>query len=148
MADYRYTIGQLKHRVRICSLKDVVDSNGTMQLARNDVYSCWANIYAVRGAMFSKAGYTIKENLDYRTHICRVRYQQSIDITSAAWVYEERRKSPPRWFKVLNISDLDEDSRWYEFEVRLVETSIEAVAPVAKPSDLLAPQPRPEWVKL
>lgn len=144
-------LAAFSHRVQICSMKDVVDNNGTMQLARKDVYSCWAMIYGVKGSMHSQAGYTIKENKDYRTHVIRIRHQRALDFTSAAWVYEARRKSPPRWFKILNMVDADENSRFFEIEARLVETSVDAVAPVDAPvatSSVLSPVGLAEGVKL
>lgn len=141
-------IADFRHRVSICSMNDVVDNNGTMQLIRKDVYQCWAKIYGVRGYQQSKAGYTVKENLNYRTHVVAIRYRRDIDMTTAAWIYEERRQSPPRWFKIVNSVDGDDNSEFLEIEARLVENSPDAVSPVADVLKTLGAIPLAKGVKL
>ena len=63
------------------------------------------------------------EEADRVTHIITIRGATEVDITSAAWVYEEFRKSPPRWYKVVGFSDVD---RWIRMTCRLVERSDDA----------------------
>ena len=41
----------------------------------------------------------------HKSHVVTIRKQTNVDITSAAWVYEERRISPPIWYKVLGFAE-------------------------------------------
>jgi hypothetical protein len=65
--------------------------------------------------------------------------QLRLDITSAAWVFEERRKSPPRWYKVLGYSE--HGTRFIDIAVHLYEKSEQEQPPrgdlAAVPSKVL-----------
>ncbi|TAI61584.1 hypothetical protein [Bradyrhizobium sp. Leo170] len=113
-------IANFSHRVALCTMKDVVDQGGTMVLARPAVAWVWAGIRQPRPSFMSPYGYAVLEEADRVTHIITIRGNAGIDITSAAWVYEKFRISPPRWYKVVGFSDVD---RWIRLACRLVERS-------------------------
>ncbi len=87
----------------------------------------------------SLAGFAIKELTDRPTHLIFVRAALGIEYSSAAWVYEERRKSMPRWYKVIGFS---EQGHWIMLQCHLVEKD-DSVKP--EQSDLA---PRPQDVEL
>lgn len=141
-------IREFKHRVALCSMKDVVEEGGIMTLTRQDVYHCWAKITVYLKSLFSKEGYSIKQNENDRTHHIFIRNRRDIDITSAAWVYEERLQSPPRWFKVIGIFDQSEDGEYIAIDARLVEKSMDISPPVEANKINLKPSPLPTGVEL
>lgn len=120
------SIASLKHRVAICTMDDVVVDASTLSLRRAEVLRTWANIEAKNGSMFAKDGVAIMESRERQTHIICVRYRYDMVISSAAWVYEERLKSEPRWYKVLSVVDAGE---FWKFKCRLVEKSDAAEVP-------------------
>ena len=127
------TIADLRHRVTLCSMKDVVEKNGMMELTRNEVVETWARIrpfitFGSKGAFVSPAGYNVLDPHLHQSHWISIRVQHRVDITSMAWIYEERRKAMPRWFKILGVIE-DEDKRWYELAVHLYERSDTAQPP-------------------
>lgn len=119
----------LAHKVALCTMNDVVDEGGTMRLKREEVLLTWAQIEAKRGAYISVAGYTIDDALDKRTHLITVRYRVDLEITSAAWIFEKRLKSAPRWYKVIEI--LNDHSEFVSIWCRLAEQSDTVTPPVA-----------------
>jgi len=129
-------IRELKHRVAICTMKDVVVSSDRMELRREAVVWTRAKIDHQQhlASFISEAGFAIKELPNRATHRIRVRVGLQIDYSSAAWVYEEFFKSPPRWYKVIGF--VDEGQRWVMLECHLVESN-----ELAKPTDsVLDPQ--------
>jgi head-tail adaptor len=127
------TISDLRHRVVLCSMKDVVETNGSMELTRKEVVKTWARIrpfvtFGAKGAFISQAGYHILDPNLHQSHWIAIRVQHRVDITAMAWVYEERLKSQPRWFKVLGAIET-EDNRWLEIAVHLYERSDSAQPP-------------------
>lgn len=116
-------IAELKHRIAICTMKDVVVSADRMELRREAVVWTRAKIEHQQHlpSFISDGGYAIKELTTRATHRIRVRAGLNIDYTSAAWVYEEFFKSPPRWYKVLGF--VDEDVTIVMLECHLVESS-------------------------
>lgn len=130
MASARFVIASFKHRVAVCSMKDVVEQNGTMSLTRADVYHAWAKIVPSVKSMFSSDGYAVKQSADARTHKIVIRFRRDLDITSAAWLYEERLQSGNRWFKVLAIAEAGECGEYLEMDCRLVERGVETSPPV------------------
>ena len=127
------TIAQLKHRVTLCSMKDVVEKNGIMSLTRKEVVETWARIrpfatFGAKGAFISQAGYHILDPHLHQSHWITIRVQHRVDITAMAWVYEARLKAMPRWFKVLGIIET-EDNRWAELAAHLHERSDNASPP-------------------
>lgn len=120
---------KFKHRLTVCSQKDVVVENETMVLKRKGIYTGWAMITNRRASQFSPQGQTVLEPRAQRTHVIIMRYRADIEITSAAWLYEKRRRSAPRWYKVINVEDENELGEYFKFEVRLMEASDEAIKP-------------------
>lgn len=125
----KMTLKKLSHRVTVCSMQDVVDENGTMTLRRKEAFDSWAAIEPKKGAQFSVEGVAIRQNRDARTHVICMRNRRDTDISSAAWIYEERRQSSPRWFKIINHHNYDEQSEFWKFDCRLVERSDDAERP-------------------
>ena len=128
----------LTHRVALCTMNDVVDEGGTMRLAREIVTLTWAQIEARRGSFIAVSGYTIDDPLEKRTHLITVRYRTDLEITSAAWIFEKRLKSAPRWYKVIEI--LNDHSEFVSIWCRLVEQSDTVTSPVAKMTGADMPQ--------
>lgn len=116
-------ISELKHRVAICTQKDVVMSADRMELRREAVVWTRAKIEHQQHlpSFMSVTGYSIQELSTRATHRIRIRSGLSIDYTSAAWVYEEYFKSPPRWYKVLGF--VDDSIKYVMLECHLVESS-------------------------
>lgn len=129
-------ISDLTHRVALCTMHDIVRSGDTMALVREPVLWMWADVKAQfnMDSFLSRQGYAIKELPDRVTHRIWIRSQAGLDITSAAWVYETFRKSAPRWYKVVGVS---ETARWLALACHLVEKS--DLAP--QPRGPLSPQP-------
>lgn len=135
----RVQISELRHRVAVCSMKDVVIAEtGEISLAREDAYHCWAAITASVKTLFNAAGSAVKQSRDVRTHILTVRYRRDVDFTQAAWFYEQRLQSGGRWFKLLAMV---EDGEYLQCDVRLVERGFEIAKPQGEPDgpDLTTP---------
>lgn len=147
-----YKIMDFKHRIRICTMKDVViTETGEMQLIREGVYECWAYIHPVRLSMFSVAGFSMQEDRNERTHEIVVRNRRDIDFSSAAWAYEQRLKSGDRWYKLNRNVVYEEDGEFMQFDGRLVErgdTQTKPTQPVASRQKPLDALPLPKGVKL
>ena len=116
-------IAKMRHRVHLCSQKDVVE-DGTLKLNRKGVLSMWAAIEAKSGSTFSTTGAAFGDSQNRRTHVIMTRYHRDLDITVMAWVYEERRKSAARWFKIIRWYEKDE---YFVFDCRLVEQGGSAI---------------------
>lgn len=123
-------IRDLKHHCALCSGKDVVTDSGDIVLIREDVIRTWMKIEAKQTSMFSPAGYNIMENRERQTHLITLRMRRDLDISSAAWIYEERAQSGARWFKVLGIKDDGEDGDFMTLSARLIEKGDSLVPPV------------------
>jgi hypothetical protein len=124
-------IADLSHRVVLCTMLDVIDENGTMHLRRKPVAWLWARIDTALNlpSFQSPYGYSVHESRNaWGTHRVMVRYQSFLEPTSAAWVYEERRKTSPRWYKVLGYEESD---MWLLMTTHLVERSPEVQPPVS-----------------
>jgi hypothetical protein len=52
-----------------------------------------------------------------------------------AWIYEERLKTSPRWYKYLGFDDADE---WILLSTHLIERSPDVLPPI---NNILQPQP-------
>src|SRR5262245_27989579 len=137
----RAKIAHLRHRVALCTMEDVVEKDGFMSLKRRPVAWVWAEIAMQWNlpTFIGASGYAIKETQDRTTHHISIRAGAGVIVTSAAWVYEERLKSPPRWYKVLGFGEAD---NWLVLTAHLLEMSDKAQPPV---SDL---SPQPQGVKL
>lgn len=138
-------ISDLRHRVSLCSQRDEVNG-GEYYLARGVVAKVWAKIEAKAASAFSPHGMAMNTSRGQRTHIIWMRYRYDLEITAMAWVHEERRRSPPRWFKVLKVGQTEKaGNQFYKLECRLVERSDDA----ADPEDFSGPaQALPPGVQL
>jgi hypothetical protein len=119
-------IAAYRHRVAICTMKDVIISSDTMELRREAVVWTRARIDQQRHlpSFLSVEGFAIKELHTRATHRIRVRSALGIDYSSAAWIYEEFLQSPPRWYKVLGF--VDDTRNTVMLECHLVEKSDKA----------------------
>lgn len=133
------TNADLKHRVVLCTSADVMIAGDTLLIQRKEVRECWAGIAPSREQLFSRDGIAIRESRDSASHKITIRYSPEQPISAAAWVFERRLKSEPRWFKVLGRQNLDEDSRFVVLRCRLVEERDDITAP-ATASAQTAPQ--------
>jgi hypothetical protein len=127
------SIAELRHRVVLCTMQDVVEKGGSMELTRKEVVETWARIrpfvtFGAKGAFISPGGYHVLDPNLHQSHWIVIRAQHRVDITTMAWIYEVRLKAPPRWFKVLGAID-QEDDRWIDIAVLLHERSDTAQPP-------------------
>jgi hypothetical protein len=129
-------IHELNHRVALCTQKDVVIDSKTMELRRTEVVWAWARIKSHYGLpfMIGQLGYTVMDLTAKATHAITVRNGLVDNVTDTAYVYEEFRKSAPRWYKVLGVS---EPEGFLVLTARMVEISDLATPPLS----VLAPQP-------
>jgi len=121
---------KFKHLVKVCSAQDVVIDNGQLVYQKKEIFEGWAMIVARRAQVFDPYGQAILEERNRRTHFIHMRKRPDIQVTSAAWIYEEPRLSPPRWFKLLNSMDELEDGQFFKFECRLVEMGDDILKPI------------------
>jgi head-tail adaptor len=121
-------ISDLRNRVSLCTMHDVVEKGGVMTLTREDIATVWAQIYAQPHlpSFISKYGYAIKEPAERPTHLITVRYKIDLDLSNTAWIYEVRLKSPPRWYKMIGFYD---NENWIVMHAHLVERSNIATPP-------------------
>jgi hypothetical protein len=129
MPDIELKIHEFRYRVQICTALDVTeDGKGGIAISRVPAAKMWAKVYALPHlpSFLSPMGFYVKEKADRVTHWITLRYKADIDFTSAAWIYEERLKSPPRWYKVLGFYD---NLPWVVLHCHLVERSVTATPP-------------------
>lgn len=124
-----FKISKLKHRVALCTAHDVVTKNGTMELIRSTVVWTWADIEMQWNvhSFLSPIGFAIRESADRVTHYISVRSGIGVDVTSTAWIFEQRLKSQPRWYKVVGFG---ESPGWLTMSCHLVEKSDNLQPPV------------------
>jgi hypothetical protein len=125
-------ISELRHRVALCTSADVITVDGGLTLTRTPIVWCWAAVWHWKNLpsfISRQSGHAIVEGAARQTHTITVRAGLALDYTSAAWVYEERRKGQPRWYKILGFTD--GDGPWIELAAKLMEKSDTAVAPAA-----------------
>lgn len=137
MATSDLHIANFRHRVAICSMDDIAMADGFMSLVRKDVYHCWAFIQDYEGSTYSKAGYVVQEKVDDKSHLIFVRYRSDMNFSSAAWIYEARLKSSPRWFKILETQNWKEMGRYNCFSCKAVELSDLATTPQTQKPQML-----------
>lgn len=123
----RPTIADLKHKMFVCSAKDIVLDGETIVLERSAVYSGWAAVESKRASTFVPQGVSVSEPRETTTHVIAMRYRSDIQVSSSAWLYEERRKSAPRLFKITRVV---EDCDFFYFHCRLTERG-DLITPVA-----------------
>jgi hypothetical protein len=129
-------IHEMNRRVALCTQQDIVANGKTMELRRVGVVWAWARIKSHYGLPFTigHSNYTIMDPSTKATHAITVRNGLVDNVTAMAYVYEEFRKSAPRWYKVLGVSEPD---KFLVFTTRMVEISDLAIPPQSD----LAPQP-------
>lgn len=132
----RVSIGSRKHRIVVCSARDVVETPDSVSISKIAVFQGWASVEMKKASTFSQTGFSVQQKEDLATHYVTMNYRPDVDITVAAWMYEERLQSPPRWYKILRYGELDE--RFWRFEVRLVEKSEDSPTP-RSPADAEIP---------
>lgn len=137
-------IGDRTHRVTICSARDVGTEDGELLKARTGVVTGWAAIIPVKANRFSRDGTAVDDNHMVKTHEIIMNYNPDLNISVSAWIFEVRRKSPPRWFKIIRVTNVGERSREWKFECRLVE----AADDIAKPVQTFGAVPLPSGIKL
>lgn len=137
LAKPKIKISDLSHRVALCTMHDVVSERGNMLLIRKPVRYIWAQIDAALNlpSFITAAGYAYLESKNaWGTHRVIIRAQSHVEAGAMAWVYEEKRKTSPRWYKVLGFTESD---NWTIFITHLVERSEQAVAPAGADESLL-----------
>jgi head-tail adaptor len=84
-------IADLRHRIVLCSMQDVVEANGTMELTRKEVVETWARIrpfltFGSKGSFIGTGGYTILDppKTAHQTHWISIRFQHDLDVNSTA----------------------------------------------------------------
>ena len=123
-------ISDRKHRVIVCSQRDDVDAEGRLMITRVGAVEGWAAIEPVKAIRYSKEGVSQQSKTFEPTHNVIMNYNPDVNISVSAWVYEHRLKSPPRWFKVISVTNVDECSQFMKLKVRLVEANDDVETPV------------------
>ena len=129
-------IHEMNRRVVLCTQKDIIVDSKTMELRREAVVWAWARIKSHYGLpfMIGQSAYTVMDPSTKATHAITVRNGLVDNVTDTAFVYEEFRKSAPRWYRVLGVSEPD---KFLVFTCRMVEISDMAIPPQHD----LSPQP-------
>lgn len=143
VAKPKVRIADLKHRIALCRMHDVVEKDGTMSLLRESVTWQWAMISDALNlsSFISVRGYSVAELATRPSHRIIIRAASMVEITNIAWIYEQRLKSSPRWYKVLGFNESD---HWLVLTCHLVERSMNAQPPMTPepcPAPGLGPQP-------
>lgn len=137
-----YKSKDLDHRITLCSADDVAFENKEMRITRKGMYSTWAQIDVKKPSYFASSGApAVAENRDVYTHCITIHYRPDVEITAAAWIYEERLKSPPRWFKVVDVEEVFEQSQYWDLNCRLVQKGDDIVRPAESSSFIVVPLP-------
>jgi hypothetical protein len=129
-AKKKISIKDRKHLVSICSAGDVYEENGVLEFKRTKAWDTFAAMRESRGSQFSADG-TALDLTKVASHKIAIPYRPDIEISAAVWIFESRLKSSPRWFKVLDVKIMNEDSKYWEFKCRLVERADD----IAKPAE-------------
>lgn len=146
------TIGMLNSDVQICVAEDVI-TDGELQLKRKAKIKGWAYIVNSLASTFSTGGHTTFQERDKRTHKIWMRYMDDLNVSTAAWIYEDRGTSSPRWYKILGIIEVHKGNHWFVFDCRLVSRGDNIAVPIKElfsdGEELLGgPQPLPDGVVL
>jgi hypothetical protein len=113
-------------------MHDVVTEDGKMVFVRAPVKFIWAQIDAALNLpiYMTTNGYSFKESQDaWYSHRVIIRSQSHIEAACMAWVYEEKRRTSPRWYKLLGFTESD---NWTLLITHLVERA-EDMKPVEPP---------------
>jgi hypothetical protein len=131
-------LGSFRHRVVLATSYTESDDKSNPEsvnivLTRTGVKSMAASITPVKGSFYLN-GFALQENRDAFSHYICIRYNRDIDITGAAWIYEER-PSGKRWYKVLSVQEQGERERYWQIQVRLQQKSDLATEPAQPNKD-------------
>lgn len=129
----RPTIKSMRHNIVFCSARDEAE-NGKLYVGRDKIFETKGSIEPRLTSMFSKAGRAILEEKNRTTHVITIWNRPSLNITSAAWIYETFRKSAPRWFKVMGEAELSEDFKYLKINVNLAERGDDVMKPMEENS--------------
>lgn len=140
-------IADRKHRVVICSQKSDVDDDGNLIVNRKGIITGWAAIDVVKPSRFSSSGQVVSKG-EQPTHKITMTYNPDVNISVSAWAYEHRLKSPPRWFKIQSVVNIDECSRFMALTVRMTETTDEAEEPIEETNSGFGASSLPEGISL
>jgi head-tail adaptor len=110
----------LAHRVIVCGEQTAV-IDGDLVTGRNAGFVTMAAMRPVRVSNFAPNGQSFEDPRELASHVITIRYRSNVDITAQAWVFEKRRKSGARWFKVLGRMIIDEGEQLWELRCREVE---------------------------
>ena len=134
--------------VQLCTQNDVVESDGLFKLRRSVALKGRVKIEANSASNFNPQGGAYDGNREKRTHLITMRYNPQLIVTNLAWIYEARRKSAPRWFKILKVKQTeDAGPPYFVFDCKLRELS--DLAPEPAPNGTFRPTvPLPDGIDL
>lgn len=134
-------IAKLRHRLLLCSQADIV-TDGDWHVKREGVLNMWAAIEVKAASRWTPNGAAIDKR-NSRTHIITTRRHPELNVSVLAWLYEERLKSAPRWFKILSVNETEQKGTQYlMFNVRLTERDDRVATPEAEePDHQMSPLP-------
>jgi hypothetical protein len=126
----RNGIATRKHRVVLCKADDIILDCATIVLKRTALLEYWARITPTRSSLLGRDGFAVADNREKPTHRIHMKYRSDMVLASTAWVYERLLKSPPRWYKLLDVrDDCIDNQRYLSLECRLVEAGDDIVEP-------------------
>lgn len=131
-------IGQLRHRVVLCTSDDVIISGSTIAIARREAARVYASIETKRGQQWTRDGLPAKDGREQSSHSITIRHRRGVKISAFAWVYHERKDEPPRWYKVIDRKETDPGGQYDWFvtlSCRLVEEADDLVTPAPAGTD-------------
>lgn len=135
-------IADLRHTVHLCTQRDLVE-DGTLCLERHDVKKVRAAIREKQ--KYDKTAGGFINDGEVQTHEIVFRYDPDLVLTNYVWVYEGRRKSQPRWFKVIRQGMTEgAGARYRCLYCKLYEEADDA----EPPSSLQVVRELPEGVRL
>ena len=124
------SIAARRHRLKLCKQEDVVVSGGGFELRRQEVTTVWAEVEEKKSSTFSPHGAVMADSRNQRTHCVYIRYSYLMNLSVMAWLYEERLKSSPRWFKILKVGQTEmKGTPYFKLDVRLVERADDIAEP-------------------
>lgn len=146
MSGRLHAIGKFRHTVALCSQRDVVEDAQTLRLNRTEIRTFRAMIEPKAASAFSGPGASI-EPQKMRTHKIAVRADPRLLVSTYAWLYERRRISAPRWFKILRVVETEDSGRrYFVFDCRLHEVG--DTVPTPEPDTASPVVGKPDGVKL
>jgi hypothetical protein len=125
------SISSMRHKLLLCRQQDVVLAGGDLTLGRQEVAWVWAQINEKAASTFSPHGAVMGDSRNVRTHQIMIRYRPLLNLSIMAWLYEERRISSPRWFKIIKVGQTEvSGTQYFNLDCRLVERGDDIGAPI------------------